>query len=203
MARLTRWDARLVLPEPDRVLARAGCPPSAGRGLVRNAQAALVILSERSGPAALSSTSSIEIRDDEAVHMGGIVLRSRDLARMLKNSQKATVFLVTLGGGPGESVQRLQEKGEHALAHMLDAAASAMVEKCAGLLQETLSGEMEDHGTSMRYAPGYGDLGLECQADILEFLQGSRLNVAFRRTSYMLEPTKSTTGVMGWHRLGS
>lgn len=200
MAKLTEFDPLLALPEPDQVLARAGCPPSAGRDILDRVGDVLVRLSESARPCALSRTVDVIECSDRGILLQGISFRSRDLAMMLKGSNKATVFLITLGLKPETQVRRHQKEGDHALAHMLDAAASSMVEKCAELLQEILNGEMPDLEYSFRYAPGYGDLGLEHQQDILRFLQGNRLDVALLETSYMLEPAKSTTGVIGWHR---
>jgi len=191
---------RELLPDLDRVLARAGCPPGKSGGLEDSVREAIATLGRSAEPAALYQTFPVEGMDLGVLHAGGVELRSLDLCRRLDGASSVSFFVATLGPGPEKTLQELSSEGRHLAAFLLDAAASSAVEKLCRKIHGIISGTMSEFGSTVRYAPGYGDFHLSGQETILDILEAGGIGVSLTPGSCMLLPVKSATGVMGWVR---
>jgi hypothetical protein len=78
--------------------------------------------------------------------------------------------------------------------YMLDSAASVAVESYMKKMQLFLAGEMKMLPTK-RVAPGYGDIPLSAQAEIIDMFPDSGISCS---SEFMLSPVKSMTGAVGW-----
>jgi hypothetical protein len=191
---------RELLPDLNRVLARAGCPPGKSGGLEDSVREAIAALGRCAEPAALYQTFPVERMDLGVLHAGGVDFPSMDLCRTLEGASSVSVFVATMGPGPEKASQELTCEGRHLAGFLLDAAASSAVEKLCRRVHGLISGEMPEFDSTVRYAPGYGDFRLEAQATILDLLSAEEIGVTLTPRSWLLKPVKSATGVMGWAR---
>lgn len=119
-----------------------------------------------------------------------------DLARHLAGCRTAVLFAVTLGQESEELFRRAQS-GDMALAVTLDAAASALTESCCDLAETEIQKAFPDRYFTFRFSPGYGDLPLSVQRDMIRLLNAERLIGLTVSPSDMLLPQKSVTAILG------
>ena len=125
-------------------------------------------------------------------------LRGKSAFLHLKDARFCAVLACTLGA---ESERRL-----HALAAtdplgaaLFDAACSAYVEAGVSALEAEVRARAEDEGYTInwRFSPGYGDLSLDVQPDLLAALDAVRGLGITCTSSHMLAPSKSVTAFVG------
>lgn len=129
----------------------------------------------------------------DAVELGICRVKSRDLAYILRGSNQAYIFAVTLGMDVERYLLKLSKisVGDHFVA---DAIASAYAESAADRASEILSVSAK---LKKRFSPGYGDLPLEIQKDILGALSAEK-NIGITLTDTLLmKPQKSITAIAG------
>ena len=103
------------------------------------------------------------------------------------------MFAVTLGS----AVDRLLLKYSRispASAFIADALSSAYAEAAADRAQEILDTMAK---TKVRFSPGYGDLPLEIQPDILEMINAGKLLSITLTDSLLMKPQKTITAIAG------
>lgn len=118
---------------------------------------------------------------------------SRDLYRNLKGCCEVYLFAVTLGHGVDRLLQRLSvlSVSRH---FITDALASAYAEAACDYAEKVIKGNLV---CRPRFSPGYGDLRVSVQPQILQELDAQRLlNITLGRT-LLMSPTKSITAIMG------
>ncbi len=123
---------------------------------------------------------------------------AEDAALQLPGTRKTAVFAVTLGHDLAREIDAQQHR-DMALAAMLDASATALVESvCDGVEREI--GEWAG-GAGLfpcpRVSPGYGALPLALHRPILRALDAERRIGLTATGSLMLMPRKSVTGLVG------
>ncbi len=138
-------------------------------------------------------------KSSEGVHFEGTTLtvQSKDLKRLFAHCRKAYLLAATLG----QEVERcisLKQKLDMFEALVLDTCASVLVDKICDdwekdIQQELKSGEF----LTMRFSPGYGDVSLECQGELLTILNTKRRIGLTLTQANMLFPTKSITAFIG------
>lgn len=125
-------------------------------------------------------------------------LAGNDIKKFLSGAREAAVFVVTLGAAIDRELQRLS--ATNALSELVfDAAATALVERAADAVSARVvayaaSREMQATG---RFSPGYGDLPLDCQADLLASVDAMRMLGVTLTASNLMVPTKSVSAAMG------
>ncbi len=128
-----------------------------------------------------------------AVTLGDFTVESRDLAKNLSGCRRALIMAVTLGAGVDMLLRRkgAVSAGEH---FVCDAVASAFAEAAADTAENFFLGDIPHRP---RYSPGYGDLPLEIQGDVLDVCGAGRLlGISLSAASLMI-PTKSVTAIIG------
>lgn len=167
----------LPLPSVEQVLWRSGCPPDkAGDDITESAVNAI---------RALSSL--------ESQWCGSVYFEPNELPGALCSifpGKPVSVMAVTLGKGINPL---LSDSGE-LQGFMNDSAASVAVESYIKKLQLYLSETLEMTPTK-RVAPGYGEIPLSVQREIIAMFPDSGIDCT---EEYMLSPVKSMTGVVGW-----
>lgn len=191
---------RELLPDLNRVLARAGCPPGRSGGLEDSVREAIMTLDRCARPEVLCRTFPVESMDAGVLLAGGTAFRSADLCRRLAGASSVSLFVATLGPGPEDTSRSLSLEGRHLAGFLLDAAASSTVERLCRRVHGILSSTMDGYESTVRFAPGYGDFPLSGQREILELLGAGGIGVTLTPESHTLQPLKSATGVMGWSR---
>lgn len=125
-----------------------------------------------------------------------VTLYSKVLSGHLKDSKKAVLGAVTLGGRFDEEINRLMisnpSKGV-----ILNSCAITLVEKAADELEKEIMESCRVEKLTPRFSPGYGDLSIESQTDFINLLDTERkIGVRLNR-NMMMNPTKSVTFIVG------
>ena len=146
----------------------------------------------QSTPKACFVRVPVEIRS-EKICFPFASLESRDLEKNLFGCGEAFVFAVTLGHG----VERLLSKMSRlSLADFFiyDAVGSALAESVCDAAEDFIKGDIP---CKPRFSPGYGDLPLSVQKEILSALNAEKLlGITLTETNLMI-PQKSITAVLG------
>lgn len=127
-------------------------------------------------------------------------LPGKDIAAHLAESVEVVLMAVTLGHGVDQELRRLSLTDPLGQV-VFDAAATAMVEQLADETEAHIRNEAHERGLycSWRFSPGYGDLPLDVQPDILGRLDATRRLGITLTASNLMVPTKSVTAVVGLH----
>ena len=143
-------------------------------------------------PKASAAEVEISVSGDE-VKIGGIEVRSRNLAKNLEGCTRATVMAVTLGVGVDMLLRRksVTSPSEH---FVCDGVASALAEAAADMAEEFFMGECTHRP---RFSPGYGDLSLDIQRDVLSVCDAEKLLGIKLTDTLLMIPTKSITAIIG------
>ncbi len=138
-------------------------------------------------------TVPVEVKPDGTCLLGDMTVLSRSLARNLTGCRQAFLFAATAGVGVDRLIARLSVASA-ARGLMADALGSAAIEDFCDLLNGKLS---EGRITRPRFSPGYGDMNLSHQADMISMLDTAKHIGLTLTDSLMLTPTKSVTAVIG------
>lgn len=131
--------------------------------------------------------------EGDLLDFGVFSLQSRALAKNMAGCKEAFLFGATLGLGVDRLLLRLQ-KSEPSFALVFDAWCSAAVEGWCNEVNAALS---EHETLRPRFSPGYGDVPLSLQTQVLAALDAQRkLGITLTDTFFMT-PCKSVTAFAG------
>ena len=135
---------------------------------------------------------TLPIRVEEAcVDAGGLIrLPGKSLAAHLAGCARAVLFCATAGPGFDRmlSANRLQP----ARLAIWDAAGTAGIESFCDRFCEALGGHQRS-----RFSPGYGDLPMQSQQEILSVLDARRTLGVGLTQGLLMTPAKSVTAIVG------
>jgi hypothetical protein len=134
--------------------------------------------------------------DGEKVRLPVLVIENKNIARLLKNAEKAVLFMTTIGPDLEQESNRLFSAGEPTKAVILDAVGSEAVEVLTDAAQESITQQAGPYRATPRFSPGYGDWPLQTNKAILKLLAARTLGVKVS-SKYMLKPQKTVTGIWG------
>lgn len=129
----------------------------------------------------------------ENIDLGFGILNSRDISRVLAGCKEAYILAATLGIETDRLLARLEIISPSKY-FITDALASAAAETLCEYADLTLRGCGEK---PMRFSPGYGDLPLEIQPQILNMLNATQNLGITLSSSLLMKPVKSITAIMG------
>ena len=181
----------------DEVLRYMGCPPDlADQGLRSLAQQACGQILREARPRWAWRCFDVG-EEPEGVRLScGLLLPGRDLKRHLEGCRRAVLFCATLGVQVDSFIRRAQSVDMlHGLA--LDCAADTAVEQVCDQIEAELQGQSPGCFFPFRYSPGYGDLPLTLQNELLELLDAPRRVGLTASASHILIPRKSVTAILG------
>lgn len=181
----------------DEALRYMGCPPEraprATRELAEDGAREILDAAQPRWCWRLCSLS----RDKGTVMLdGALPLPGRDIARHLAGCGRAAVFAATLSARVDGCIRRSQSR-DMARALALDCCASAAVESLCDAVERQLQEQFPGCYFPYRYSPGYGDLPLEVQNDLLALLDAPRRIGLTASQSHILIPRKSVTAILG------
>lgn len=141
-----------------------------------------------------ASAAFVRLKSDgESVDLGFCAFESKCLALNLRGKSEAALFAATSGLDVDRLIMK-HMRTEKSKALVIDAIASAGIEAFCDMVNEQLKAGRE---ASSRYSPGYGDLSLEAQPAILDFLDARRkLGITLNERLFMT-PKKSVTAIFG------
>lgn len=137
---------------------------------------------------------------ERGVRLAGssLVLEGVDIARHLKGAAECAVLACTLGVANEAGMAR--RKAQSALdAAIYGAAGSSLVESVTDACEATVVADAAKRGmrTNWRYSPGYGDLPLALQPEIVRVLAADKRLGMVATESNLLIPAKSVTAFVG------
>lgn len=151
-----------------------------------------------------SWTRSFAVRScgEDEVTLEGCALRltGRDIAEHLHNAREVVLVATTLGAGVDQELRRLSLTDPLGQV-VFDAAATAAVERAVDKVEARVRAAAAARGLycSWRFSPGYGDLPLDVQPQVLSVLDASRRLGITLTPSNLMVPTKSVTALIGIH----
>lgn len=132
------------------------------------------------------------------VYIADTFLKSRSLAKNLKECKTAVVFALSCGIDIDMLIKKYSALST-AEAFCINAIATAATEAYADVLCEEISNELKKENlyTRPRFSPGYGDLKIENQSVFLSLTNATKLVGITLTQKYMMMPSKSITAIMG------
>lgn len=149
-------------------------------------------------PRAYWRLEPVAFAEDGSYTVGPLHLCSRDLARHLAGCRHAYLFCATLGADV-DALARRYSLTSAADALLAQAVGSALIETYCESLKEELLAEPAVAGERLhlRYAPGYGDLPLETQRELLAVLDSTRRAGIVLTDGLLMIPSKSISAIWG------
>lgn len=141
----------------------------------------------------------LEISQSTIVLSTGIVLQSKDLAKMMKGCEEALFMGATAGKDIMDAIEKDSRENQLTRGIVLDAVASEMVDASLSWIADYFSTQLRRENKRLmkrRFSAGYGDFFLENQKIMYDALELKTLGVEIN-TSYMLVPQKTVTAVTG------
>lgn len=134
----------------------------------------------------------------EGVYLSGlsVPLTGKSIQKLLTGCDKAVVLAATVSAA-ADSLIRQAAVSDMAGAVVADALCSAAIEQVCDIAETEIFGDMPRENRTYRFSPGYGDLPIELQKNLLDFLNAQRRIGLSCTDSHMLTPTKSVTAIIG------
>lgn len=130
---------------------------------------------------------------------GGLTLLGNDIIKHLANCERVAILGATLGREVDVLLRRYS-KTEASRAIVLHACATALIEDVCDMAEAEIKQKASENGyyITTRYSPGYGDLPLEHQAQIINILKcDKKIGLTVTENS-LLVPSKSVTAIIGF-----
>ncbi|MCR5353598.1 MAG: Vitamin B12 dependent methionine synthase activation subunit [Clostridiales bacterium] len=126
---------------------------------------------------------------------GAFSVKSKNLAKNLKNCEKAVIFAATLGVGIDRLIAKYSAVSP-STALIFQALGAERVEALCDAFCEDIKKEFGAE-TRPRFSPGYGDFDIFCQKDIFAVLNCEKHIGLTLNDSMLMSPSKSVTAVVG------
>lgn len=148
--------------------------------------------------------STYEFFDLEPVKNGvkfvfaDVCFYGKDVTAHLKNALKGIIFAATLGTETERQLHLLQ-KVDMEKAVIFDAVCDCLIEEYCDKCCEKIRLEQLEKGLfiNTRFSPGYGDLSIEVQKDIIKILNCEKRIGLSVTSSFVLLPRKSVSALIG------
>lgn len=138
------------------------------------------------------------IFENDYVNIATLKLNSKALYSHLQQCSKAVIFAATLGAEV-DRVIRTASITDMSQAVIYQAAAAAIIEEyCDNICDNELINlpQLKNLHLTSRFSPGYGDLSLDFQPEIINILNCKKIGLSCTQ-SLMLAPSKSVTAFIG------
>jgi len=135
----------------------------------------------------------------DGLYLDNIFFRTNKIvAGQLRKSEKAALFVCSIGPDMENWAKQLLLNGEYVLSYIVNNVASLVVEKAVDFLHEHISGQMKQEKLKItnRYSPGYCDWSVSEQHLLFSLLPINFCDVSLNEFALML-PIKSISGVIG------
>ena len=136
------------------------------------------------------------VRDGDTLDLGFAKTDSRDLKQHLEGCDEILLFACTAGAETDRRIARakLLSPAKGLLMHAIGA---QQVEGGCDRLCARLAHQFPDRQLTDRFSPGYGDLTLEMQCDVMAALDCGRTVGITLTDSLLMTPSKSVTAIIG------
>ena len=125
-------------------------------------------------------------------------IASKDLRKNLQGCGEVYLLAATLGPGPDLLIRRASAK-RMSDAVIYQALCAEMIESCCDQICAQLRRQAAEEGLYLkpRFSPGYGDLPLDLQKDLLRILDAPKKIGLTLTDSLLMMPSKSVTALIG------
>ena len=136
----------------------------------------------------------------DGIHVAGtpLILKGKDIAEHLKNCEEVFLMGATVGMALDRWIRRYMISEPDA-GVVLDSCGIQAVEQISDLAEREMEAIVSEEGLHLtwRFSPGYGDLPLETQQDLVRVLDlPKRIGVSLSE-SFLMIPSKSVTAILG------
>lgn len=138
------------------------------------------------------------VKKDDKTMIDTMELIGTDIMAHLKHCDRAVLMAVTIGNQV-DATLRKYEAIDMTKAVIMDAVSNVLVEKLADICENEIRMLAKENGLYLtgRYSPGYGDMPISSQKDLLNILSAERrAGITLTPTNLMI-PRKSITAVLG------
>ena len=138
------------------------------------------------------------VRENESIRLPGCTLKlvGESIKKHLEGCDRVVVMAATAGAGIDGLITRAQLRSV-AYGMVMDTMASVCIEQICDEAMAEIREALPDYGQTWRFSPGYGDLPLELQKDLLEAVEARKRIGLGITNSDMLTPVKSVTAFIG------
>lgn len=123
-------------------------------------------------------------------------LTGKSITAHLSGCDKAVLMAVTLSSGADKLIRQYSVR-DMSLSLAIDCVCSAAVEQVCDRAEEEIFSRIDAPYRTWRFSPGYGDLPLDIQEDLLKALNAQRRIGLTATANSLLIPSKSVTAVIG------
>lgn len=123
---------------------------------------------------------------------------SKDIYKLLKNCDECIIIATTIGMEIEKEIRK-HSYTELTKSIILDACATTAIEELCDLIQENLNLKLSNQGKYItnRYSPGYGDLSIDTNIEIINLLNSSKeIGLTITENKIMI-PRKSVIAIIG------
>jgi len=147
-------------------------------------------------PKACYRRVSIERPREDVLCLGNLCMESHNLYKTLEGCSSAYLFAATVGVGVEREIHKAAHRSpvEEVLT---DAAGSAAIEGLCDRICDIFAGWEAPRKLTMRFSPGYGDLSIATQKDLIRNLDTHRKIGMSLTEGMMMSPTKSVSAIVG------
>ncbi|MEE0060151.1 MAG: vitamin B12 dependent-methionine synthase activation domain-containing protein [Acutalibacteraceae bacterium] len=125
-----------------------------------------------------------------------LVLKGNDIKNHLSNCFGIVIMCATLSNSIDTLIRKAQLE-DMSKAVVINSLASVAIEQVCNKVEEKIYTTHQNCYKTFRYSPGYGDLPITLQRDILNILDAPRKIGLCVNQSFMLTPIKSVTAIIG------
>ncbi len=126
----------------------------------------------------------------------GMFLPGDDIKKHLERCGKAVVFAATLSA-EADKLIRKAEVSDMAEALAMDCVCSSLIEQFCDKAEEEIFREVKASYRTWRFSPGYGDLPISVQEELVKALNAQRRIGLTVTPENIMIPSKSVTAVIG------
>lgn len=180
------------------VLRYAGCrgeAPEQTRALMHSV---ISELESEIKPSVLYRVYPLSADKEGVIDLGFARVASLSLAKHFRECTQVCVMIVSVGIGVDRYISRYKNVSP-SRAHMASALGTERVEAAADAFSSFISAEAAKMGmcTTGRFSPGYGDLPLSLQSDLIACLNAGKLMGIALSDSMLMTPTKTVSALIG------
>ena len=155
------------------------------------------LVREKLSPNYVCRETSVELTED-GVRLGCMdkLLVGKSLRKHLEGCDRAILLAATLSADADKLIRQAAVENM-AFSLAVDCICSAAVEQVCDKAEEEIFADRQNLYRTWRFSPGYGDLPIDIQGDILNALNAQRRIGLTVTGSCLLVPTKSVTAIIG------